>query len=50
LLVIVVLIVLSLVFGGFQKGTKPGTLGPLPGSLGSFSPAATSVQLRTSAS
>jgi hypothetical protein len=38
LLVIVVLIVLSLMFGGFQKGTKSGGLGP-------FSPAITSAQL-----
>jgi hypothetical protein len=38
LLVIVVLIVLSLMFGGFQKGTKSGSLGPL-------SPAVTSAQL-----
>jgi hypothetical protein len=29
LLVIVVLIILSLMFGGFQKGTKSGGLGPL---------------------
>jgi hypothetical protein len=28
LLVVVVLIVLSLMFGGFQKGTKSGSLGP----------------------
>ncbi len=28
LLVIVVLIILSLMFGGFQKGTKSGSLGP----------------------
>ena len=32
LLVIVVLIILSLMFGGFQKGTKSGSLGP-PGPL-----------------
>jgi hypothetical protein len=36
--VIVVLIVLSLLFGGFQKGTKSGSLTPL-------SPAVASVQL-----
>ena len=36
LLVIVVLIILSLMFGGFQKGTKSGGLGPLaPGPVGS---------------
>jgi hypothetical protein len=29
LLVIVVLIILSLMFGGFQKGTKSGGLAPL---------------------
>ena len=29
LLVIVVLIILSLMFGGFQKGTKPGGLAPV---------------------
>jgi hypothetical protein len=29
LLVIVVLIILSLMFGGFQKGTKSGSLRPL---------------------
>jgi hypothetical protein len=29
LLVIVVLVILSLMFGGFQKGTKSGGLGPL---------------------
>ena len=29
LLVIVVLIILSLMFGGFQKGTKSGSLAPL---------------------
>ncbi len=29
LLLIVVLIILSLMFGGFQKGTKSGGLGPL---------------------
>jgi len=29
LLLIVVLIILSLMFGGFQKGTKSGSLGPL---------------------
>ena len=28
LLVIVVLIILSLMFGGFQKGTKSGGIGP----------------------
>ena len=28
-LVIVVLIILSLMFGGFQKGTKSGSLGPV---------------------
>jgi len=28
LLVIVVLIILSLMFGGFQKGAKSGSLGP----------------------
>ena len=34
LLVIVVLIILSLMFGGFQKGTKSGGLGPFgPGPL-----------------
>lgn len=34
LLVIVVLIILSLMFGGFQKGTKSGGLGPLgPGPV-----------------
>ena len=32
LLVIVVLVILSLMFGGFQKGTKSGSLG---GRLGS---------------
>jgi hypothetical protein len=32
LLLIVVLIILSLMFGGFQKGTKSGGLGP-PGPL-----------------
>jgi hypothetical protein len=32
----VVLIILSLMFGGFQKGTKSGGLGPLgPGPVGS---------------
>ena len=36
LLVIVVLIILSLMFGGFQKGTKSGGLGSLgPGPVGS---------------
>jgi hypothetical protein len=40
LLVIVVLIVLSLMFGGFQKGTKSG-------SLGSFTPAVTSGSQQT---
>jgi hypothetical protein len=29
LLVIVVLIILSMMFGGFQKGTKSGSLGPV---------------------
>jgi type IV secretory pathway TrbL component len=29
LLLIVVLIILSLMFGGFQKGTKSGSLAPL---------------------
>ena len=29
LLLIVVLIILSLMFGGFQKGTKSGSLGPM---------------------
>jgi hypothetical protein len=29
LLLIVVLIILSLMFGGFQKGTKSGGLGPM---------------------
>jgi hypothetical protein len=29
LLVIVVLIILSLMFGGFQKGTKSGSFAPL---------------------
>ena len=29
-LLIVILIVLSLMFGGFQKGTKSSGLGPLP--------------------
>ena len=29
LLLIVVLITLSLMFGGFQKGTKSGGLGPM---------------------
>ena len=33
LLVIVVLIILSLMFGGFQKGTKSGSLGSGPGPL-----------------
>ena len=33
LLVIVVLIILSLMFGGFQKGTKSGGLGPLGRAL-----------------
>jgi hypothetical protein len=33
LLVIVVLIILSLMFGGFQKGTKSGGLGGSPGQL-----------------
>jgi len=32
--VIVVLIILSLMFGGFQKGTKSGGLGPMPWALG----------------
>jgi hypothetical protein len=41
--VIVVLIVLSLLFGGFHKGTKSGSLSPV-------SPAVTSAQLRLSAS
>ena len=36
LLVIVVLIILSLMFGGFQKGTKSGGLGPLGLARGSF--------------
>jgi hypothetical protein len=29
LLLIVVLIILSLMFGGFQKGTKSASLGPM---------------------
>ena len=29
LLVIVVLIILSLMFGGFQKGTKSGSIAPM---------------------
>ena len=29
LLAIVVLVILSLMFGGFQKGTKSGGLGPM---------------------
>jgi hypothetical protein len=43
LLLVVILIVLAVAFGGFQKGTKSG-------SLGSFFPAVTSVQLGASAS
>jgi len=47
LLVIVVLIILSLMFGGFQKGTKSGGIGPLrPGSLVAVCPACTSSRLR----
>jgi hypothetical protein len=30
-LLIVILIILSLMFGGFQKGTKSSGLGPVPG-------------------
>jgi hypothetical protein len=36
--VIVVLIVLSLVFGGFQKGTKSGSLAPVSPAVASGSP------------
>ena len=39
LLVIVVLIILSLMFGGFQKGTKSGSLGQLHGP-GRYAPEA----------
>jgi len=38
LVLIVVLVVLALMFGGFQKGTKSGSLAPV-------SPPLTSVQL-----
>ena len=30
LVLIVVLVVLALMFGGFQKGTKSGSLAPVP--------------------
>jgi hypothetical protein len=36
-LLIVILIVLSVLFGGFQKGTKAGSLGPAP-AVGVVSP------------
>ena len=36
-LLIVILIVLSVLFGGFQKGTKAGSLGPTP-AVGVVSP------------
>ena len=47
LLVIVVLIILSLMFGGFQKGTKSGSLGhyPGPGPLQAVCTACTSTPL-----
>jgi hypothetical protein len=37
LLLIVVLIILSLMFGGFQKGTKSGSIGRGPGPLAAVS-------------
>ena len=47
LLAIVVLIILSLMFGGFQKGTKSGSLGHYrgPGPLGAVCTACTSTPL-----
>jgi hypothetical protein len=47
LLLIVVLVILSLMFGGFQKGTKSGSLGHYrgPGPLGAVCTACTSTPL-----
>jgi TRAP-type mannitol/chloroaromatic compound transport system permease large subunit len=38
-LLILILIVLSVLFGGFQKGTKTGSLGHSPAVTFTFSPA-----------
>lgn len=48
LLLIVVLIILSLMFGGFQKGTKSGSLGHYrgPGPLVAVCAACASSRLR----
>jgi hypothetical protein len=47
LLLIVVLIILSLMFGGFQKGTKSGGLGLGRGPLAAVCTACTSTLLRS---
>ena len=45
LLVIVVLVILSLMFGGFQKGTKSGGLGRGVGPFGAVCTACASASL-----
>jgi hypothetical protein len=45
LLLIVVLVILSLMFGGFQKGTKSGGLGRGLGQLAAVCTACTSTPL-----
>ena len=50
LLLIVVLIILSLMFGGFQKGTKSGGLGRGLGPLTAACTACTSIPLTSGSS